>query len=62
MHKVLGYFIYLVAKANVVVGADLFEKTYYIKTNTDDYWWAKAIGGLYVAEGIILVSIEFLYR
>lgn len=47
IHKVLGYTIYIIAKTNLIIGADMFEKKYFAQTNNDDYWWAKGLGGLY---------------
>ncbi|KAL4511865.1 hypothetical protein ABPG72_012710 [Tetrahymena utriculariae] len=62
LHKISGYLIYLLGKANVIVGVNMFEKRYFEQSQSTNYWMAKVLGGIYAIQFILLASIEFTYR
>ncbi|EAR94463.2 cytochrome b5-like heme/steroid-binding domain protein (macronuclear) [Tetrahymena thermophila SB210] len=62
LHKITGYLIYLLGKVNVMVGVNMFEKRYFVQSDSTNYWMAKVLGGIYAIQFILLASIEFTYR
>ncbi|KAL4471634.1 hypothetical protein ABPG74_008527 [Tetrahymena malaccensis] len=62
LHKISGYLIYLLGKANVMIGVNMFEKRYFVQSDNTNYWMAKVLGGIYAIQFILLASIEFTYR
>ncbi|EGR34866.1 hypothetical protein IMG5_000940 [Ichthyophthirius multifiliis] len=65
IHKINGYLVYIVTKINLIIGADMYEKKYIIYENNimgQKYWWAKAIGGLYIFQIFIRIIFEIVYQ